>query len=239
MGIEYSSESQEGLPVTGLPSSLEVLRVARGKWVKKETTILKLRENGSKYSVVDIHGTNYFTVGETGEEESLVLHDSKGREVGGLLSERLCSGKRAYITVKKDGLWNKKSEGKVWAAATLNKPAGHPGNTCQIFLHNPPILTEEFDPDSMKPALTVEGDVMLKEYDVLAFVDVLDTKLPGQTLKIARALHDLSEMEGAKMNVAVDRGDNYYLQIGRNIDLAFLVLCAHAMDKMFYDKSMD
>ena len=68
-----------------------------------------------------------------------------------------------------------------------------------IILHpQPPILTEEFDPDSMKPALTVEGDVMLKEYDVLAFVDVLDTKLPGQTLKIARALHDLSEMEGAK-----------------------------------------
>ena len=27
MGIEYSSESQEGLPVTGLPTSLEVLKV--------------------------------------------------------------------------------------------------------------------------------------------------------------------------------------------------------------------
>ena len=27
MGIEYSSESQEGLPVTGLPNSLEVLKV--------------------------------------------------------------------------------------------------------------------------------------------------------------------------------------------------------------------
>jgi hypothetical protein len=49
MGIEYSSESQEGRPVTGLPAGLEVLRVARGKWVKKETVILRLRENGSKY----------------------------------------------------------------------------------------------------------------------------------------------------------------------------------------------
>ena len=27
MGIEYSSESQEGLPVTGLPNSLEILKV--------------------------------------------------------------------------------------------------------------------------------------------------------------------------------------------------------------------
>ena len=72
-------------------------------------------------------------------------------------------------------------------------------NHAAIILHpQPPILTEEFDPEVMKPALAVEGDVMLKEYDMLAFHDVLDTKLPGQTLKIARALHDLSEMEGVK-----------------------------------------
>ena len=49
MGIEYSSESHEGLPLTGSPTQLEVLRVAKGKWVKKETVILKLVENGSKY----------------------------------------------------------------------------------------------------------------------------------------------------------------------------------------------
>ena len=48
MGIEYSSESQEG-PVTGSSTGLEVLKVARGKWCRKETVILKLRENGSKY----------------------------------------------------------------------------------------------------------------------------------------------------------------------------------------------
>ena len=30
-----------------------------------------------------------------------------------------------------------------------------------------------------------------------------------------------------------------FLQVGRNIDIAFLVLCAHAMDQMFYDKDYD
>ena len=94
MGIEYSSESQEGLPVTGLPNALEVLKVveyiqllfglpsfsnfpqfyqpcvsylsqcvmfqvARGKWVKKENMILRLRENGSKYRLCDIHNMYY------------------------------------------------------------------------------------------------------------------------------------------------------------------------------------
>ena len=31
----------------------------------------------------------------------------------------------------------------------------------------------------------------------------------------------------------------FNLQVGRNIDIAFLVLCAHAMDQMFYDKDYD
>jgi len=202
MGIEYSSESQEGLPVTGLPNSLEVLKVARGKWVKKENIILRLKENGSKYSITDLKGVELFSLDEGAkEDEAMVLLDMKGREIGGFVTEKLCSGKRAFITVKKDGLFSKKSEGKAWAAATLDQPPGRPGNSCQIYIHNPPILTEEFDPEKDEPALTVEGDVVLKEYDVLA------KDAAGQTVKVARGLHDLSEMEGVKMNVAVDKGN--------------------------------
>jgi len=234
MGIEYSSESQEGLPVTGLPTSLEVLKVARGKWVKKENIILRLKENGSKYSISDLSGADLFRLEEAAkEDEAMVLVDVKGREIGGFICEKLCSGKRAFITVKKDGIFTKKSEGKVWAAATLDQPPDRPGNSCQIYLHNPPILTEEFDPEKAEPSLTVEGDVVLKEYDVLAKDGA------GLTVKIARGIHDLSEMEGVKMNLAVDKGNVYYLQVGRNIDIAFLVLCAHAMDQMFYDKDYD
>ena len=33
--------------------------------------------------------------------------------------------------------------------------------------------------------------------------------------------------------------NNYWLQAGRNIDLAFLVLACHGMDLMFYDESYD
>ena len=32
---------------------------------------------------------------------------------------------------------------------------------------------------------------------------------------------------------------SHILQVGQNIDIAFLVLCAHAMDQMFYDKDYD
>ena len=52
---------------------------AQGKRVEVQVPGCTFNEPSS---VVDIHGANYFTVGETGEEDSLVLHDSKGREVG-------------------------------------------------------------------------------------------------------------------------------------------------------------
>ena len=80
MGIEYSSESQEGLPVTGLPSSLEVLRVARGKWVKKETTILKLRENGSKYRCLGVLSMS-LPAWWTSMEQTTSLWERPGRRI--------------------------------------------------------------------------------------------------------------------------------------------------------------
>ena len=33
--------------------------------------------------------------------------------------------------------------------------------------------------------------------------------------------------------------NDYVLQIGKNIDIAFLVLCSHAMDLMFWDEGYD
>ena len=33
--------------------------------------------------------------------------------------------------------------------------------------------------------------------------------------------------------------NDYFLQIGSNIDIAFLILCAHAMDLMFWDVEDD
>ena len=48
----------------------------------------------------------------------------------------------------------------------------------------------------------------------------------GETVKVARGLHDLSEMEGVKINVAVDKGNVYFLQviIRTNVDNLYLFL---------------
>lgn len=48
MGIEYSTEAHQHIPVTGAPNSLEVIK-GSGKHVKKDVVILRLRENGLNY----------------------------------------------------------------------------------------------------------------------------------------------------------------------------------------------
>ena len=52
----------------------------------------------------------------------------------------------------------------------------------------PPITVEDFNTNNMEPAIMVEGDVMLKEYQFI--VEESKEKL----LKIGRAVHDLSEL---------------------------------------------
>ena len=48
----------------------------------------------------------------------------------------------------------------------------------------------------------------------------------GETVKVARGLHDLSEMEGVKMNVAVDKGNVYFLQVTIRTNMApLLIIC--------------
>ena len=48
MGIEYSTEDHQDIPVTGAPKSLEVIKCS-GKYVKKDIVVLRLRENGLNY----------------------------------------------------------------------------------------------------------------------------------------------------------------------------------------------
>ena len=52
MGIEYSTEAHQHIPLTGAPNSLEVIK-SSGKYVKKDFVLLSLRENGLNYRLYD------------------------------------------------------------------------------------------------------------------------------------------------------------------------------------------
>ena len=111
----------DSLFTVGSPTSLEVLRCS-GKYVKKDTVILKLRENGSNYrfillsmskyncqsksfvSIVDTSGDKYFDILPTDLlDDSMKLVDAKGKEIACFRKERFGAGKRAHITVKNNG----------------------------------------------------------------------------------------------------------------------------------------
>ena len=77
-----------------------------------------------------------------------------------------------------------------------------------------------------RPALIVEGDVMLKAYPFIVqeSKDML-LKIGPETFREHLPFYDCLGQPGV-----------YFLQIGRNIEPAFLVLCTHTMDLMFWDK---
>jgi len=138
MGIEYSSEQHQELPVTGAPRSLEVLRtgMVSGSFVRKDGAVVRLRENGRNYWVVDRRGEQQFQLVDTGlQDNSIKLLDTKGRTVAGARKERFGPGKLANITIKNGNLL-KKSEGRVLSAATLHHSPAQAGNSCQIYIHN-------------------------------------------------------------------------------------------------------
>ena len=60
-----------------------------------------------------------------------------------------------------------------------------------------------------------------------------------------QAAHDVSDLitdldaRLTKQEEAEIGPNDYFLQIGSNIDIAFLILCAHAMDLMFWDVEDD
>jgi len=232
MGIEYSTEAHQDLPVTGAPKSLDVLKHS-GKYIKKDIVILQLRENGLNYRIVDTEEETYFEIQSTElMDGSIKMLDHKGKTIACARKERFGPGKTANIIVK-NGLL-KKSDGLAMTAATLYNGPQSPGNSCKIFIHNPPIPVTEFNVNSKLPDLVVEGDVMLKEFNFL-----VDNKI-DKPVKIGRAVHDISEIKSEKPTVSESLNHNsYWLQVGRNIDMAFLALACHAMDLMFWDETYD
>ena len=73
--------------------------------------------------------------------------------------------------------------------------------------------------------------------------DVFQLPVVWYSDNFLQAVHDITELKDEKLNMKVEpdtiNQNNYWLQAGRNIDVAFLVLACHGMDMMFYDESYD
>ena len=71
-------------------------------------------------------------------------------------------------------------------------------------------------------AMTIEGDIRAKKYDFMM------GDLNTQPYKIAQVVRQFQ---------AFFENNTYFLEIGPNVDIAFVCICAYAVDELFKDNN--
>jgi len=207
------------MPVTGSPGGLKVLPGSE-KFIFQEPTILKLREkffcfSGDDCSVKDMDGRLWFRI--EGSSMSLSskrsMTDADGQQVAGYQKKLLSMHATAYITVQEGG--------RTMVVATIKKQSAFQlESSADVYIHNPPVNIDEITTDGLVPMIHVEGDIISKKYDFMM------GDLQTNPYKIAQVVRKF------KM---VMENNSYFLHMGTNVDVAFITMCAFAIDELFSD----
>ena len=89
-----------------------------------------------------------------------------------------------------------------------------------IYLHNPPMSLDNVTTSGLPVAIHVEGDFRSKKYDFMM------GNLQTNPYKIAQVVRKFKMF---------NENNTYFVEIGRNVDIAFIRLCAYAIDEIFSD----
>ena len=99
----------------------------------------------------------------------------------------------------------------------------------------PPVLLEDISTEGLSPDILVAGDIISKKYDFMM------GDLDNNPYKIAQ-VEEQSPVQDAIICLQVIRkfkmvaeNNIYFLNVGPNIDVAFLVMCTFAIDELFSD----
>jgi len=208
------------MPVTGHSSGLVVIPTGDQRYLRGENTVLKLREkffsfSGDDCSVKDMSGNKWFNI----EGSSFSLHskrkllDGQGTEIAGYQKKLLSMHATAYITIEQAG--------QTMVLATVKKQSFMQlESSADIYIHNPPVNLDNVTTSGMAAAIHVEGDIISKKYDFMM------GDLQTNPYKIAQVVRKFK---------LVMENNSYFLEIGRNVDIAFLSLCTFAIDELFND----
>ena len=88
---------------------------------------------------------------------------------------------------------------------------------------NPPISIDHITTNGLPVAIHVEGDILAKKYDFMM------GDLNTNPYKIAQVVRKYT---GAEI---VFGQNTYFLEVGPNVDVAFICMCAYAIDELFKD----
>jgi len=210
----------DNVPVTGHQGgALEVIG-NNGKYVSNEQTVLKLKEKFFSFSgddcvIKDTNGKTWFKINASTFSMSgkRTMMDSEGVEIAGYRKKLLSMHATAYITGE--------SGGKTMVYATVKKESMMSlVSSAEIFIHNPPMDIDNVTTDGVAPQIRVEGDFMAKKYDFM----MGDRDNPYKVAQVVRKW--LTTYEHT----------SYFVNIGTNMDIAFVCMCAMAIDEIFCEQ---
>ena len=236
MGAEQSYEpgTYSALPVTGLSpeNGLFAIYTPDNRYIRPNETTLILKEKYTSWTgddcvIKDSNNMKWFDITAPMYSFPMIrtLTDPFGQEVAQYQMKTFTLHGTAYITVQT-------TSGR-WCVATVRRRGGDgliSRCNADIFIHNPMQAVENLTPtDGVNPNIQVEGDFMAKNYDFMMNVGIINGN-QIQLCKIAQVVREWGPRTTYYPNT-------YYLRIGANVDVAFICMCAYALDELFSDNT--
>ena len=149
-------------------------------------------------------------------QQKRIMEDTEGRVICGYRKKIMSMSGAAHITVDDQS-------GATLAIATIKRQvSGLFISGADIYLHNPPMHIDNVTTNGLPIAIHVEGNGVRREYDFMM------GNMNDNPFKIARVVRKFK---------LINAQDTYFIEIGPNVDVAFMSMCTYAIDELFSEKN--
>ena len=194
----------ESTPVTGHIGGPQEVLPCNQRYVKKEETVIKLEDMARSCADFRITDLNKHVWFKIKSEKKgqRTLMNSKGVEIAGYKKKSTSLHNTAYITGE--------IAGKTVVYATVKHCSYllNFGPRVDVYIHKAPVDMYDANTDGMVPDMKVKG----KNYS-----------FKMGSMKVAQVLPKW-------MNITENK--SYFVNIGKNMDIAFICMCAMAVDEI-------
>ena len=144
-------------------------------------------------------------------QQKRIMEDTEGRAICGFRKRMMSMSGAAQITVDDQS-------GATLAIATIKRRGILALSGADIYLHNPPVHIDNVTTNGLPVAIHVDGNVIRKEYDFMM------GNMNDNPFKIARVVRKFK---------LINPQNTYFIEIGPNVDIAFMSMCTYAIDELF------
>ena len=166
----------------------------------------------------DLNGKKWFQIEGSvmSMSDKATMKDVNGQYICGYRKKHLSMHATAYITIEGP-------RGTIVVATVKRRQSDfslESSASADIYIHNPPMSIDNVTTSGLPVSIHVEGDILSKKYDFM--MGNLDTN-PYKIAKVVRQFQ------------AFSINNTYFVEIGPNVDVAFICICAYAIDELFSD----